>query len=97
MREPARSTSGASSRESRLASPTRQRVVRETLAAMEEVERIALALYHYEKLGPEGIAEAMQMPQKQVDLLLRSASSRVRAHLGHAHRGTVPADRSRAA
>jgi DNA-directed RNA polymerase specialized sigma24 family protein len=64
---------------------------------MEEVERIALALYHYEKLGPEGIAEALQLPQKQVDLLLKSASSRVRATLGHGNGGAYPADRSLAA
>ena len=42
----------------RLPKEARRRVVRETLSTMTEMQRLALSLYHYEKLGPAGIAAA---------------------------------------
>jgi DNA-directed RNA polymerase specialized sigma24 family protein len=60
-----------------LSKETRRRVVRETLSAMTEMQRLALSLYHYEKLGPAGIAEALEVPKRDVDRLLADGSAKV--------------------
>jgi DNA-directed RNA polymerase specialized sigma24 family protein len=51
--------------------------VRESLAAMTRLQRLALSLYHYEKLGPEGIAEALDVAPQEVDRLLAEGTDRV--------------------
>ena len=58
----------------------RRRVVRETLSTMSENQRLALTLYHYEKLGPVGIAEALRISRGEADRLLVDG----RARLNHA-------------
>jgi predicted DNA-binding protein (UPF0251 family) len=62
---------------SQLPPSVRRRVIRETLATMGKNERLALALYHYEKLGPNGIAQALSISREQADRLLISGSVRV--------------------
>jgi DNA-directed RNA polymerase specialized sigma24 family protein len=52
-------------------------VIRDTLATMSENQRLALALYHYEKLGPAGIAEALEISREQADRLLIAGSVQV--------------------
>lgn len=62
---------------SQLPRSIRRRVIRETLATMSENQRLALALYHYEKLGPAGIAEALDISREQADRLLVAGSVQV--------------------
>lgn len=61
----------------RLPEETRRCVVRETLTAMTRLHRLALALYHYEKLGPKGIAEALDVPPREASRLLVEGTERV--------------------
>jgi hypothetical protein len=44
---------------------------------MSQNQRLALALYHYEKLGPAGIAEALEISREQADRLLIAGSVQV--------------------
>lgn len=62
---------------SQLPRSIRRRVVRETLVTMSKNQRLALALYHYEKLGPTGIAEALDISREQADRLLIAGSVQV--------------------
>ena len=62
---------------SKLPQSIRRKVVRDTLATMSQNQRLALALYHYEKLGPAGIAEALDISREQADRLLIAGSVQV--------------------
>jgi DNA-directed RNA polymerase specialized sigma24 family protein len=62
---------------SRLPRSIRRRVIRDTLATMSQNQRLALALYHYEKLGPAGIAEALEISREQADRLLIAGNAQV--------------------
>lgn len=59
----------------------RRQVIRETLETLTRTERVALALFHYEKIGPTGIAEALNIPRQTVDRLLAAGSEQVSAAL----------------
>lgn len=61
----------------RLPKEARRRVVRETLSTMTEMQRLALSLYHYEKLGPAGIAAALEVSKGDVDRLLSEGAATV--------------------
>lgn len=77
MRDSTNKRTPAIRRISKLPRSVRRRVVRETLAAMCEHERLALSLYHYEKLGPSGIAEALEVSRSEADRLLAAGSQQV--------------------
>ena len=62
---------------SQLPRSIRRRVIRDTLATMSKNQRLALALYHYEKLGPTGIAEALDISRAQADRLLIAGNAQV--------------------
>jgi len=62
---------------SQLPRSIRRRVIRETLCTMSENQRLALALYHYEKLGPAGIAEALKISPRDADRLLITGRAQV--------------------
>ncbi|MBD3162941.1 MAG: hypothetical protein GF346_11015 [Candidatus Eisenbacteria bacterium] len=67
--------------EPNLPDPLRRKVIRETLETMARTERIALALFHYEKMGPTGIAETLHLPRQTVDRLLALGSEQLSAAL----------------
>jgi DNA-directed RNA polymerase specialized sigma24 family protein len=67
--------------------PTSQRVVRETITAMGGQQRLILALYFYENLGPATIAKTLGAPLGEVERLL----DRGRAEVA---RALAPTDRS---
>ncbi len=77
MREQTKKRIPAIRRISQLPRSVRRRVVRETLAAMCEHERLALSLYHYEKMGPSGIAETLEVSRGEADRLLAAGSQHV--------------------
>ena len=80
-----------------LSASTRRRVIRETVAAMRKAERLALALFHYERIGPGGIARALEISPVEADRLLVSADARLRRALGQEEGRANGTDRRTAA
>ncbi len=54
-----------------------QCVVQKTIAAMQGRQRLVLALYYFEELGPSAIASALETPLDEVEGLLHRGKAEV--------------------
>ncbi len=62
---------------SQLSDRKRRRVVRETVAAMTETRRLALAISYYKQVGPEGVADSQAIGPEEINRLRIRPTTRV--------------------